>query len=123
MAPITSDSKICSFAGAQVISARVDGLDRQDGDVTLTFAFTGGGFGRRLPAGFAVPVVAQSSRASASASLSSVGRKPRACSRCWRAISSRQAAAGSNNRVWASLAITTPSAGVCIRPGEVGETM
>jgi len=47
------------FAGAQVISAKVDGLDRQDGDVTLTFAFTGGGFARRLPAGFAVPVVAQ----------------------------------------------------------------
>ncbi len=47
------------FAGAQVISAKVDGLDAQDGAVTLTFAFTGGGFGRRLPAGFAVPVVAQ----------------------------------------------------------------
>ncbi|MCU0223327.1 MAG: hypothetical protein MUF27_04515 [Acidobacteria bacterium] len=47
------------FAGAQVISARAEGLDRQDGDVTLSFAFTGGGLGRRLPAGFAVPVVAQ----------------------------------------------------------------
>jgi tetratricopeptide (TPR) repeat protein len=47
------------FAGAQVISAKVDGLDQPDGDVTLSFAFTGGAFGRRLPAGFAVPVTAQ----------------------------------------------------------------
>jgi tetratricopeptide (TPR) repeat protein len=47
------------FAGAQVISAKAEGLDRQEGDVTLSFAFTGGAFGRRLPAGFAVPLVAQ----------------------------------------------------------------
>jgi len=47
------------FAGAQVISAKVDGLEETEGAVTLTFAFTGGGFARRLPAGFAVPVVAQ----------------------------------------------------------------
>lgn len=47
------------FPGARVVSAKTEGLDGIDTPVVLAFAFTGGEFGRRVPTGFALPLVQQ----------------------------------------------------------------
>lgn len=47
------------FPGARVISTKTEGLDGLDSAVVMSFAFAGGEYGRRVPTGFALPLVQQ----------------------------------------------------------------